>query len=128
LAEAWTADALLEHASVASFARASLSLLAAGAPADLLTRTHEAALDEIRHAELCFALARAYAGHDVAPGPFPLGGNVRVAATLAEIATSAAREGCIGETIAAAVAAEQLARATDPAVREALSQIAADEA
>ena len=35
LAEAWTADALLEHASVASFARFSLELLAAGAPADL---------------------------------------------------------------------------------------------
>jgi hypothetical protein len=128
LAEAWTADALLEHASVASFSRASLALLAAGAPAFLIELTHEAALDEVRHARLCFALAAAYAGEDVSPGPFPLGRDVRVAATLAEIAASTAREGCIGETIAAAVASEQLARATDPAVRAALEQIAADEA
>src|SRR5262249_29788330 len=32
LARAWTADALAEHASVASFSRFSLALLAAGAP------------------------------------------------------------------------------------------------
>ena len=38
------------------------------------------------------------------------------------------REGCVGETVAAVVASEQLARATDPAVRAALARIAADEA
>ena len=54
---AWTADALLEHASVASFSRLSLALLAVGAPADLVALAHRAALDEIRHARLCFALA-----------------------------------------------------------------------
>jgi hypothetical protein len=128
LAEAWTASALLEHASVASFARVSLSLLAAGAPADLLARTQEAALDEILHARLCFALASAYRGETVAPGPFPIAGAVPVATTLAALAASAVEEGCVGETVAAVVAAEQLARATDPAVRAALSRIAADEA
>ncbi len=128
LAEAWTADALLEHASVASFARFSLELLAAGAPADLVELAHHAALDEIRHAQLCFALASAYAGEEVAPGPFPLGDSVTVGASLAAIAASAVREGCVGETMAAVVASEQLARATDPAVRAALARIAADEA
>src|SRR6185437_10815965 len=57
LAETWTVLALLEHASVASFARVSLQLLAVGAPGDLVGATHQAALDEIRHARLCFALA-----------------------------------------------------------------------
>jgi hypothetical protein len=128
LAEAWTANGLLEHASVASFARVSLSLLAAGAPADLLARTQEAALDEILHARLCFALASAYRGETVSPGPFPVAGAVSVATTLAAVAASAVEEGCVGETVAAIVAAEQLARATDPAVRAALSRIAADEA
>jgi hypothetical protein len=53
---------------------------------------------------------------------------VPVAASLAELAASAVREGCVGESIAAVLAAEQLARATDPAVREALAAIADDEA
>ena len=128
LAAAWTSDALLEHASVASFARFSLALMAAGAPADLVELAHQAALDEIRHARLCFALATAYAGEAVAPGPFPLGGEVHVGSDLAALAVSTVREGCIGETIAAVLAAEQLARATDPAVRAALELIAADEA
>ncbi len=128
LAEAWTADALLEHASVASFARSSLALLAAGAPAHLVELSHRAALDEVRHARLCFALASTYAGEDVAPGPFPLGGDVRVEATLEAIAVSTVHEGCLGETVAAVIAAEQLARATDPRVRAALTEIAADEA
>jgi hypothetical protein len=128
LAAAWTRDALLEHASVASFSRAALALLAAGAPAELLARTHEAALDEVRHARLCFALASTYAGEARDPGRFPLGGSVAIPVTLAEIAASVVEEGCVGETVAAIVAAEQLARAKDPAVRAALARIADDEA
>ncbi len=113
LAEAWTASGLLEHASVASFSRSSLSLLAAGAPAELVLGTHRAALDEIVHARLCFALASAYRGEAIAPGPFPVAGDVHVSANLAAIAVSTVEEGCIGETVAAIVASEQLARATD---------------
>jgi hypothetical protein len=128
LAEAWTASGLLEHASVASFSRFSLSLLAAGAPAVLVLGAHRAALDEMVHAKLCFALASAYRGETIAPGPFPLAGGVHVAASLAAIAVSTLEEGCVGETVAAVVASEQLARAADPAVRAALTRIAADEA
>jgi hypothetical protein len=128
LAAAWTADALAEHASVASFARVSLALLAVGAPAELVADTHRAALDEVRHAELCFALAGAYAGSPVGPGPFPVADALRVPTTLAELALATFAEGCVGETIAAAIAAEQLASASDPGVRAALSEIAADEA
>src|SRR5262249_55284357 len=115
-------------ASVASFARFSLALLAAGAPADLVALAHQAALDEIQHARLCFALASRYAGEEIAPGPFPLGAEIPVSASLVAIAVSTVEEGCIGETMAAVIAAEQLARATDPAVRAALARIAADEA
>ncbi|HVM69350.1 MAG TPA: hypothetical protein VM204_05885, partial [Gaiellaceae bacterium] len=44
----WLREAAAEHASVASFSRFSLQLLAVGAPPDLLVAAHEAALDEAR--------------------------------------------------------------------------------
>ncbi|MDC3958704.1 ferritin-like domain-containing protein [Polyangium jinanense] len=128
LAAEWTRDALFEHASVASFGRFALELLAVGAPAELVEEAHRAALDEVRHARLCFALASAYAGEPVAPGAFPFGGAAEVVADLASIAARTAKEGCINETIAAVIAAEQCARAEDPAVAEVLAGIAADEA
>jgi hypothetical protein len=128
LAEAWCRDALFEHASVASFGRFALELMAVGAPADLVTAAHQAALDEVRHAKLGFALASAYAGHDLAPGAFPFGGSVEVDIDLARVAARTAAEGCIGETLAALLAEEQREQATDPRVREVLAEIAQDEA
>lgn len=128
LARAWLDDALLEHASVASFARFAMELLAVGAPAELVAAAHRAALDEVRHAQLCFALAGAYAGAKMQPAAFPFGGSIELATDLASMAASTVVEGCVGETLAAVQAAEQLARATDPAVRAVLVIVAADEA
>jgi hypothetical protein len=128
LAAAWTRDGLFEHASVASFGRFALELLAVGAPSELIEQAHQAAIDEVRHARLCLGLASAYAGATVAPARFPFDGRVEVDANLATVAARAAREGCIGETLAAIQAAEQLAHAEDPAVRAALAVIAEDEA
>jgi len=70
LAAAWTEDALVEHASVAAFARTTLELMALGAPAELLAGAQAAAADEVRHARLSFALASAYAGREVEPAGF----------------------------------------------------------
>lgn len=69
-ASAWVAQARSEHASIASFARLTLELMAAGAPLRLIARVHEAALDEVRHTEQCLALA-ARDGVDVVLGPLP---------------------------------------------------------
>ncbi len=128
LARAWLSDALLEHASVASFGRFALELMAVGAPADLVEAAHQAALDEVRHARLCFTLAASYAGTDLGPSAFPFDGRVEVRRDLAAIAAAVVREGCVGETLAATQAAAQLAHATDPAVRAVLAVIADDEA
>jgi hypothetical protein len=127
LAAAWAADALLEHASIAAFSRFSLELLAVGGPADLVAAAHQAALDEVRHARICFALAQGYAGAPMGPSSFPFEGSITISSDLASFAAATAREGCIGETLSAIIAGEQLARATDPAVRRALSAIAEDE-
>lgn len=128
LADRWAEDAALEHASIASFARFSMDLLAMGAPAALVDAAHRAALDEVRHARISFALASAYRGAPVAPSVFPFGGAVTLAPDLAALAAATAIEGCVGETLSAIIASEQLAAATDPAVRRALAAIAEDEA
>jgi hypothetical protein len=47
---------------------------------------------------------------------------------LADIAARAVVEGCVGETVAAIVAAEQLATATDESVRAVLRAVADEEA
>jgi hypothetical protein len=128
LAEAWTRSALDEHASVASFARFVLELLGVGAPADLVSRAQRALGDEIRHAELCFGLASAFAGRAVGPGPLAVAGAAPARVDLAEIAAAAVREGCVGETLAAFEAAVARDAAEHPAVRVALDVIARDEA
>jgi hypothetical protein len=128
LAATWERDGALEHASVAAFARFSLELLALGAPADLVTSAHEAALDEVRHARDAFALASAYRGEGVEPGPLPLGDSLPLARSLAELARAAVSEGIVGETIASLLAAEEAALTDDPAVRAVLATVASDEA
>lgn len=127
IAEGWARDAALEHASVAAFARLSLELLALGAPADLVREAQEAMGDEIRHAEISFTMASAYAGAKVAPGRLPIDGALG-RTSLADLAAGTAREGCVGETIAAIVAAEARDAAIDPAAKAALASIAEDEA
>ena len=128
LAEAWARDALFEHASVASFSRFSLHLLAVAAPPELVDDAHSAARDEIRHARMCFALASAYAGEPLGPGPLPLEGDLLGPLDLASIAVATVREGCVGETLASLEAATAHELATVVPVKEALAIITEDEA
>lgn len=126
VAEYWLDAALEEHASVASFARFALELLSVGAPAELLADTATAMRDEVRHAELALALARRFGALPLQPGPLDSGPARSVA--LEDVVVATVREGCIGETLAAAQAELALQRATDPAVVSALQEIAVDEA
>lgn len=126
LARHWLLAARMEHASVAAFARFSLELLALGAPSDLLLESARAMQDETLHAELCFALASRYGEGPVGPG------SLAVESALDDVSMESALrnallEGCIGETLAAAEAQAACEHAKDPAVREILERIAADE-
>jgi hypothetical protein len=116
----------MEHASIAAFARFTLELLSLGAPATLVESSHRALGDETEHARLAFALASAYRGKSIGPGPLNIRGTLDAMHAL-EIVRCAFVEGCIGETIAAAEAAEALEHATDPAVRDVLTRIVGDE-
>jgi hypothetical protein len=126
IAEGWLEDARAEHASIAAFARATLELLALGAPPALVAGCQTAALDEIRHARHCFALAAAYGGVALEPAGLPAASPR--AADLVELACNTFVEGCVGETIAALVAARALHGVTDPTVRRVLIGIRDDEA
>ena len=127
LSEFWADAGQSEHSSVAGFHRFTLDLLAHGAPASLVARAQQAAVEELEHARSCFALASAYAGRSLGPGPMPLGRSAPVAATLEELALWTAREGCIGETLAAWLAEEICTHATDPVVRRVMAKIAEEE-
>lgn len=128
LADKYARSALFEHASVASFARFALELCSVGAPADLLVATQRAIGDEVRHARLCFSLASAYAGAPMGPSTLAMGHEAGRARSAEEIAAAVVIEGCINETISAILVAAERDRAGDPAVRQALSSIAEDEA
>jgi hypothetical protein len=127
LTRAWLADAQMEHASVAAFGRFLLQLLRLGAPADLVRDASLAALDETRHAQLCFGVAAHVGGVAYGPMPLPMDGAFD-AWTLEEVIADVVAEGCIGETLAALIAARQLEGASDPLVRRTLARICADEA
>lgn len=126
LAAAWLEDARSEHASVASFARATLELLALAAPPALVAACQRAGLDEVEHARVCFALAAGYAGAARGPGPLPA--VAPRPADLVRLACDTFVEGCVGETTAALAAARAARRCADPAVAAALARISDDEA
>ena len=116
----------MEQASIASFARFSLQLLALGAPSELVERCNQALADETEHAKLCFQLASSYAGQPLGPGPLDIDGSLRCV-SLAEIVDLVLAEGCFGETSAALEALEAADTATDPVVRDVYAKIARDE-
>ena len=127
IVEHWTRAAQMEHASVAAFSRFSLQLLAVGAPPSLLEDAHRAALDEIKHAELCFSLATTYAGSSIGPGPLPVDERALTSWDLQSVAVGTVDEGCVGETIAALEAKAAAALTQDDAVRAVQLRIYEDE-
>lgn len=128
----WIDNARTEHASVAAFARLTLDLMALGAPPELLKATQKDALDEIRHTELCFALARSLGAEDVGPAAFPQARprfrlpSVRKL-SLAELAVDSLLDGALHEGVSARVVARLTKRCSDPLIGDVLREIAADE-
>lgn len=126
-AAVWARRARDEHASIAAFDRFSLGLLAVAAPPELIEKAHEAALDEILHARICFAIASSYGRGGMGPGPLAVDRALDDVSTLPLLVQSTIFEGCMGETIAAAEARAAAERTKERAAREALFRIAVDE-
>ena len=132
VAAQWRENGRTEHASVAAFARLSLDLLGLGAPARLLAQAQADGLDEIRHAELCFSLAKALDGEDLGPVAFPAAAGARRLSrfrklALVQLAIDSLVEGALHEGLSAAVVA-RLAKSCESAeIQPMLASIAEDE-
>jgi len=124
----WIQQGLAEHASVASFSRFALILLHHGAPAALVARAHQAALDEVRHARLCFGAAAALGGAPVGPGPLDVRDALAGQLDLAAVVRALVAEGCVDETLAALRVAHLARQEPDPALAAIHREIAEDEA
>ncbi len=132
LAAQWRENGRTEHASVAAFARLTLDLMALGAPPALIADAQRDALDEIRHAELCFALARSFDGLEQSPGAFPAAAKARTLSTnrtlaLSQLAVDSLIDGALHEGVSARIVARLRKRAVSPAIRSVLDEIARDE-
>jgi len=126
-ATAWARAGCDEHASVAAFSRLALQLMRLGAPSELLRDVHQAAIDEVGHAELCWHLAENLGAGRVAAGSFPFHDAIDVNVDLAAVAAAAVREGCLSETLGAHVVSVAAQLAPEPDVQATLQRIAVEE-
>lgn len=125
LAARWLREASFEHASVASFARVTLQLMALGAPPELIEGTQRAALDEIEHAKTFLALAARRGAGERGPGPLAVD-RAPLATTFEAFVVETFLDGCLAETVSG-IEIRTRAEDGDDVEREALSRIADEE-
>jgi hypothetical protein len=113
----WCDSGLAEHSSVAGFSKVLVGLVNVNAPSIILRASQNAALDEIKHAKLCFGLANAIRslgsskkndGRVLSPGPLPVKTSLKVHTSLDQVAGASAAEGCVEETLSSFLAAVAL--------------------
>jgi len=106
----WVRRGTDEFISIASFNRFSLDLLRFGAPANLVEAAQKAAIEEIGHAKLSFAVAsRLSADQTVVPEPnLVVPDHLPLSSSVVEMATHAVKEACLGEFMAAVQAQVEL--------------------
>jgi hypothetical protein len=112
----------LEAASVVAFEQLETELASHGAPQRLLASMRRARREEIAHARATTKLALRFGGE-----PAKVRVNKHAPRSLLALAIDNAREGCVRETLGAAVALYRAERAEDPEVAAAYRVIAEDE-
>jgi hypothetical protein len=126
----WLHDARGEHASIPAFSRISWQLAMIGAPPELLEWAHRAALEEIGHAQLCFALAEGYGNRSYSVQPVPemlKGGFDFTSDPVGLMATETLFDGCLVEGFFANLVSVAATHCREPATLAALEQIAREE-
>jgi hypothetical protein len=129
LGRQWASRAQAELRVAGVFAVVSRDLLEQGADPAILQIAARAVSDEVRHAELCRALAARYLDRPVPwpePGRSPIPTLARAPAPLRATLHTVAM-GCVNETIASAWLEESLRSATAPGARAVIRELIADD-
>lgn len=125
LAETWLRRAAAEYFAVSRFSEFATDLVAAMAPADVLSLCLRIGIDEVRHAELCVRMAEIYSGAKHVP---PFGRTVTEPPVRPEHHHALASAiVCVSETHSAALLSATRNLTTDPTARAVLSVMLADE-
>lgn len=128
LAETWRRRAAAEYLAVSTFSVLAIDLVAAAAPADVLSHCVRAQLDEIRHAELAIRMVEIYGGQRVAP---PAGMSSlpddRNTPKLCQAVANTVLVSCVSETYATTVLTATRDGTTDPVAHAVLTSIYSDE-
>ncbi|MGE0786239.1 MAG: ferritin-like domain-containing protein [Sandaracinaceae bacterium] len=125
----WLQRMVNEHRSAAVFSQLLPQLMEAGATLDVQTTVLRMSMDELRHGALCAGIVEALGGEavvttELAPAPLPTHPGCT---PLERAMRNALFIGCLCETVAVALTAEERERTTEPLVRRVIDQICADE-
>lgn len=128
LGETWTRRAAAEYLAVSTFAVLAIDLVAAAAPADVLSLCLRAGIDEVRHAELCLRMIEIYAGKRVLPPPgmSSLPDDPK-RPKLHQALANTMLVSCVSETYATTVLSATRDLTVDPTAQEVLTSIYSDE-
>lgn len=125
----WLKRMVNEHQSAAVFSQLLPQLIEAEATLDVKTSVLRMSMDELRHGGLCGGVVEALGGDaavemDLAPAPLPTHPGC---SPLERVTRNALFIGCVCETVAVALTAEERERTTEPLVRRVIDQICGDE-
>lgn len=131
LAGTWMRRAAAEYLAVSTFSVLAIDLVAAMAPADVLSLCLRAGIDEVRHAEMCLRMAAIY-GEAGAPPPMPPPGMSSLPDEpgrnkLHQALANTMLVSCVSETYATTVLQATREVTTDPAALAVLTSIYSDE-
>ena len=128
LAATWMRRSEAEYLAVSTFSVLSLDLVAARAPADVMSLCLRAGIDEIRHAEMCIRMAKIYGGAEnlPVPGMSSLPDDPK-RPKLHQALANTMLVSCVSETYATTVLSATRDLTTDPTAQGVLTSIYSDE-
>ncbi|MEO8550404.1 MAG: ferritin-like domain-containing protein, partial [Kofleriaceae bacterium] len=128
LAGTWMRRAEAEYLAISTFSVLAIDLVAAQAPADVISLCLRAGIDEIRHAEMCMRMVQIYSGEQKLPPPgmssLP---DEPDRPKLHQALANTMLVSCVSETYATTVLAATRDLTVDPTAQAVLTAIYSDE-
>jgi hypothetical protein len=128
LAGTWMRRSEAEYLAVSTFSVLAIDLVAAMAPADVISLCLRAGIDEVRHAEMCVRMAQIYSGEQNLPVPgmssLP---DDPSRPKLHQALANTMLVSCVSETYATTVLSATRDLTTDPTAQAVLTSIYSDE-